>query len=167
MGARAAERVVRRLGLVGNVLDQVGAVRHVVEILADRQAQHAIGRGGRHLGCRIDVDPAVLGEIGIDRHAVHPGLTVAEQIVRNHGVAVGAAHAEKLMDVAIRHADRKALANLGEEHRAVVEKGDVPGNLQPLDHHLVPESGRVHPLPERWSAAGHGRGGQQSGGEGY
>ena len=140
---RTAEGVVGGGHLVRHVIDNIGAVRDAGEILVHDKPHQPVGMRVGHIGGRIDVDPAVIGEAGVDGDAHHAGLAFAEQIVLGAGIAFAAAHAEKGVHGAVRHQNRQAFAFLGEEHGAVIEERHVPRVLQPVEHDAVLKAARV------------------------
>jgi hypothetical protein len=160
--ARTAEGMVGRGHLVGHVRHDVGAVRDAGEVVVDHEPHQPVGVRGRHVRGRVDVDAPVLGEVRIDGHAHHAGLSLAEEIVFGRGKAARSAHAQKRRYLARGHQDRQALALLGEEHRPVVEERHVPWHLEVVQHDAVLQVRRVHPGAGR---AGKGRRPKQSRGE--
>ncbi len=132
--AGSAEGMIRRFRLVGNVGDDVGAIGHFAEIVADLEAQHPVGARGGHRRRRVNKDLAVLGEVRIDRDTLHARLAFAEQIVRGLGVVLAALHSEQCTDFAVGLAHGEPFALLSEEHRAVRKEGDVPRVLKSSEY---------------------------------
>ena len=80
MRARTAERMIGRRHLVRDVIDDVCPVGDSGKIIVHREPHQPVRMRVRHGGGRIDINPAVVGEIGIDRDAHHARLPFAEQI---------------------------------------------------------------------------------------
>ncbi|BBI60908.1 hypothetical protein HSBAA_22140 [Vreelandella sulfidaeris] len=93
MGASITEGVVGSFRLVGNVLDDIGAICNLIKIAVDRHAEHAIGARLRDVGRRVHIDRAIFVKIWIDRYTVHPRLSLADKIISSGGILIGAFHA--------------------------------------------------------------------------
>jgi hypothetical protein len=72
MRAGAAERVVRRGHLVGDVIDDVGPVGNAGEVLVDREPHQAVRVRGRHVRGGIDVDARLFAKSGSNATPIMP-----------------------------------------------------------------------------------------------